>query len=44
MQRPGTMKAPNFIFSDSVLLVNLLRLLKPDKGQCGASKAEASRI
>ena len=43
MQRLGTIRALKFIFSDSVLLVNLLKLSKPDKGQCGASKAEASR-
>ena len=30
MQRPGTMSALKFVFSDSILLVNLLKLSKPE--------------
>ena len=30
MQRPGTMNALKFVFSDSILLVNLLKLSKPE--------------
>ena len=37
MQGPGTMNALKFVFSDSILLVSLLKLSKPDKGQCGVN-------